>query len=139
MPSLTSPRAVFETSARGGAAVAAVAAVVASATGSSVPRVGGCPAFPRDSAWNVRVDRLPVAKTSADMVNSIGPDRTVHADFGSGTYDGGPIGIPFVSVPSSQKEVRVSFDYADESDKGPYPIRRTCPSRAARARAATAT
>jgi hypothetical protein len=44
------------------------------------------------------------------------------ADFGSGTWDGGPIGIPFVVVPGSQQRVPVSFEYADESDPGPYPI-----------------
>jgi hypothetical protein len=46
----------------------------------------------------------------------------VHADFGSGEWDGAPIGIPYVVVPGSQPKVSVSFDYADESDPGPYPI-----------------
>jgi hypothetical protein len=46
----------------------------------------------------------------------------VHADFGSGTWDGGPIGIPYVDVPGSQPKVAVTFDYDDESDPGPYPI-----------------
>ena len=46
----------------------------------------------------------------------------MHADFGSGLWDGGPIGIPYVTVPRGQKRVPVSFDYADESDRGRYPI-----------------
>ena len=46
----------------------------------------------------------------------------MHADFGSGLYDGGPIGIPYVTVPRSQPRVHVSFDYADESDGSRYPI-----------------
>ena len=46
----------------------------------------------------------------------------MHPDFGSGLWDGGPIGIPFVTVGGSQPKVPVSFEYADESDRGPYPI-----------------
>ena len=53
---------------------------------------------------------------------SIGRDRGLHADFGSGLWDGGPIGIPITVVGGTQKKSRVTFDYADESDKGPYPI-----------------
>ena len=46
----------------------------------------------------------------------------MHADFGSGTYDGSPIGIPFVTVLGNQKHVRITFDYRDESDLSNYPI-----------------
>ena len=46
----------------------------------------------------------------------------MHADFGSGLWDGGPIGIPYVTVPGTQPKVPVTFEYADESDPGPYPI-----------------
>ena len=35
---------------------------------------------------------------------------------------GGPIGIPYVTVPGTQAKVPVSFTYAHESDPGPYPI-----------------
>ena len=51
----------------------------------------------------------------------------MHADFGSGLWDGGPIGIPFVTVGKHQPRVPVSFDYADESDRGPYPMPRNAP------------
>jgi hypothetical protein len=51
----------------------------------------------------------------------------MHADFGSGRYNGGPIGIPFTTVGAGQHRVRVRFDYADESDRGPYPIPRGVP------------
>ena len=51
----------------------------------------------------------------------------MHADFGSGLYEGGPIGIPYVTVARSQPRVPVSFDYADESNRGPYPIPRSVP------------
>ena len=68
------------------------------------------------------MDKLPVLAGSAAMVRSIGADAHMHADFGSGLWDGGPIGIPFVTVPRGQKRVPVSFEYADESDRGRYPI-----------------
>jgi hypothetical protein len=51
----------------------------------------------------------------------------MHADFGSGLYQGRPIGIPYTTVPRSQHRVPVKFDYSDESDKGPYPIPRGAP------------
>ena len=51
----------------------------------------------------------------------------MHADFGSGRYEGARIGIPFVTVGRSQKRVPVSFEYASESDREPYPIPRDVP------------
>jgi hypothetical protein len=78
--------------------------------------------FPANNPWNQRVDKLPVARNSSTIVSSIGPSEGMHADFGSGKYNGGPIGIPYTSVGAGQHKVHVSFDYADESDKGPYPI-----------------
>jgi hypothetical protein len=95
---------------------------VALGAGSSRPRVGGCTVFPANNPWNQRVDKLPVASNSATVVRSIGVDEGMHADFGSGLYDGGPIGIPYTTVRKGQKKVNVKFGYADESDKGPYPI-----------------
>ena len=106
----------------GGLIVAAAVAVVTSAGGRPLSKAPKCPIFPKNNAWNVRVDKLPVASNSAAIVDSIGPDRTMHADFGSGVYDGGPIGIPYVTVPSTQKRVPVRFDEPEESDPGPYPI-----------------
>jgi hypothetical protein len=84
--------------------------------------LAGCPLFPSSFATNQRVDTLPVAPDSAAIVRSIGLDGSIHADFGSGLWDGGPIGIPYTVVDGDQRRVRVSFDYADESDRGPYPI-----------------
>jgi hypothetical protein len=86
------------------------------------PAVGGCAVFPDDNAWNVPVDSLPVDAPSADYVASIGAAAGLHPDFGSGTWNGGPIGIPDVVVPEAQELVAVSFYYADESDPGPYPV-----------------
>jgi hypothetical protein len=68
------------------------------------------------------VDTLPVHPLSEAYINSIGPDVGLHPDFGSGLWEGGPIGIPFTVVPGDQPLVNVTFDYADESDPGPYPV-----------------
>jgi hypothetical protein len=88
----------------------------------SGPGLAGCTFFPADNIWNTPVDSLPVAANSAAYIESIGPSRGLHPDFGSGLWDGGPIGIPYVVVDGSQAKVNVTFDYADESDAGPYPI-----------------
>jgi hypothetical protein len=82
----------------------------------------GCPAFPTSSPWNRPVDRLPVARDSARLIASIGLAAHVHPDFGSGTWGGGPIGIPYTVVPGTQRKVPIRFAYKDESDEGPYPI-----------------
>src|SRR3954454_3183890 len=103
--------------------IAAVSVAGAAAAGTSgPPRVGGCRIFPANNPWNQRVDKLPVARNSSTIINSIGPSKGMHADFGSGKYGGGPIGIPYTSVGAGQHKVHASFDYASESDKGPYPI-----------------
>ncbi|MBI5869451.1 MAG: hypothetical protein HZB44_00605 [Actinobacteria bacterium] len=86
------------------------------------PSETGCPAFPEDNIWNTRVDGLPLDANSDLYVQTIGTDENFHADFGSGLWDGGPIGIPFIEVDGSQPLVPISFEYADESDPGPYPI-----------------
>jgi hypothetical protein len=109
--------------------VAVAAVVVALLAGSSahalrLPAAQHCPVFPANNAWNERVDKLPVAASSAPLVASIGLDSPVHADFGSGTWDGGPIGIPFDVVSRKTPRSRVSFDYADESDRVRYPVPR---------------
>ena len=83
---------------------------------------GGCTLFPADNVWNTRIDKLPADPRSAAYVASISTTAGMHADFGSGTWDGGPIGIPFTTVPGTQPVVVVTFDYSDESDPGPYPI-----------------
>ncbi len=90
-------------------------------TGVSHP-VGGCSIFPADNVWHAKASGLPLDARSAAYVKSIGTTSKVHPDFGSGTYDGAPFGIPITTVPAGQAKVHVTFDYASESDKGPYPI-----------------
>ena len=103
--------------------VTVAAAVAATAAGAApLPQAKACPVFPADNPWNRRVDTLPVATGSDATIASIGPTKTLHPDFGSGLWDGGPIGIPLTVVGKTQAKSRVAFEYADESDGGPYPI-----------------
>ena len=109
-------------------AVCALGALAASGAGAHrLPQAPRCPILPASNPFNQRVDGLPVAANSATLVDSIGADATAKADFGSGTYDGGPIGIPYKVVKGSQKRVPVTFDYADESDGSRYPLPKNVP------------
>lgn len=84
--------------------------------------------FPADNVWNRRIDTLPVDPASSAYVNNAGASAGLHPDFGSGLWDGGPIGIPFVAVPGTQPFVPVTFIwYGDESDPGPDPIPASAP------------
>lgn len=76
--------------------------------------------FPDDNPWNTVISGAQVAANSATLIASCGV-RNLHPDFGT-VWDGAPNGIPYVVVHSGQAMVPVSFDYADESDAGPYPI-----------------
>jgi hypothetical protein len=97
-------------------------AIAAPAAAYPLPQAPDCPIFPATSVWNKPVNRLPVREDSRTIVNSIGASLRLHADFGSGLWDGGPIGIPITVVDSTTSRSSVDFEYADESDAGPYPI-----------------
>jgi len=89
---------------------------------ATTPEIADCPIFPSDNYWNVPVNNLPVDLNSDSYIAAIGEDEPLHPDFGSGSWEGEPIGIPFVVVPITQPMVNVTFEYDDESDAGPYPI-----------------
>ena len=86
------------------------------------PSISGCQIFPQNNIWNARIDNLPVHTLSSQWVNTIGRNTGFHMDFGSGEWDGGPIGIPYNIVDGSVPKVSVNFYYPEESDPGPYPI-----------------
>ncbi len=96
--------------------------VVAAGCIAAQPTIGSCPVFPANNVWNQPIDHLPVMSNSATLVTTVGSGVTLHADFGSGLYEGAPIGIPFVTVLGLQTKFPVTFQYADESDAGPYAI-----------------
>jgi len=101
--------------------------ILVSGTVGAQPTIGNCPVLPANNVWNAPVNQLPVAANSATLVATIGPTVTLHADFGSGLWDGGPIGIPFITVPGTQTKYPATFQYADQSDPGPYAIPLTAP------------
>jgi hypothetical protein len=102
--------------------LAGAAAVPALVAAHPLPGAPTCQIFPANNPWNQRVDRVPVASNSAKLIKSIGLGAPVHPDFGAGFYGGGPIGIPITIATRRTRFVRVSFTYASESDRGPYPI-----------------
>ena len=102
--------------------LAVVLAAACAGPASAQQMIGGCPVLPANNIWNTPVDTLPVLANSATMVNTIGATRGFHADFGAGMWNGGPIGIPFITVPGTQAKYPASFLYDDESDPGPYAV-----------------
>lgn len=77
--------------------------------------------FPDNNPWNVPVDQAPVDPNSDVLIASIGVNSPLHPDFGA-NYNGRPFGIPYIVIDGTIPGVPVTFDYADESDLGPYPI-----------------
>ncbi len=75
--------------------------------------------FPADNAWNTRIDTAQVDPNSDVLITSIGKTTVLHPDWGTTETD---YGIPYVVVSGTTAKVAVTFDYADESDAGPYPI-----------------
>ncbi|MFN8634869.1 MAG: hypothetical protein U0893_13515 [Chloroflexota bacterium] len=100
----------------------APALVPAGAPAAAPPSIGGCQMFPTDNVWNARVDTLPTHAKSDNWVNSVGRNTGLKADFGSGLWQGSPIGIPFMTIPGTQAPATIDFYYPDESDPGPYRI-----------------
>jgi hypothetical protein len=100
------------------AVAAALALGAARTNGAPLPGAPNCPIFPATNVWNKPVDTLPVAADSATMLHAIDFSAGLHPDFGS--FAG--YGIPVNTVGGGQATHRVRFQYASESDKGPYPI-----------------
>ncbi len=104
------------------AALTLTLAVAAPVAGAPSLASSGCPLFPADNVWHADVSRLPVHPRSGAYLAAMGTGAGIHADFGSGTWEGGPIGIPYTVVGAGQPRVPVRFGYAGECDPGPYPI-----------------
>jgi hypothetical protein len=78
--------------------------------------------FPADNPWNQDISGAPVDPFNTQIIAAIGT-YGIKADFGSGLWQGAPIGIPYVVVCGNQPRIAINFtDYGDESDPGPYPI-----------------
>jgi len=96
--------------------VVAGVAQKAPARPASGPRIAGCPVFPLDNVWNTPIDKLPLDARSKDYVATIGTDKPLHPDFGPN--NGYILNITDAHAPW----VKVTFDYANESDPGSYPL-----------------
>lgn len=83
--------------------------------------LNGARLLPGDSPWHEDISGSPVDPNSEAILARIGLDKPLHADFG-GEWEGVPIGIPYVVVGGDQEKVPVTFEYAEESDPGPYPV-----------------
>src|SRR5260370_32040380 len=79
------------------------------------PAIGACALLPADNIWNTPIDQLPLDASSATYVATIGSGTTLHADFGSGTYNGGPIRISVLTFPPTQTKYPPTFLYGDQS------------------------
>src|SRR5438477_12557546 len=97
------------------AALAVLLLTGASAHALRLPAARHCPVFPANNPWNQRVDKLPVSADSAELIASIGVDALVLADFGSGTWDGGPVGMQFDVVTRTSARSRVALEYGGAS------------------------
>jgi len=85
------------------------------------PGAPSCSVFPSNNVWHADVSHLPVNSHSSAWLAPMNSSSThLHPDFGpSGGF---PYGIPYDVVSSSHAKVYLTFQYADESDKGPYPF-----------------
>lgn len=91
-------------------------------TGNGANLNGTVP-FPATNPWNTDISKAAVDPASATLLASIGLSTGLRPDFGAGTWNGGPIGIPYTVVSGTQAKVPVKFvAYGSESDAGPYPV-----------------
>ncbi len=85
--------------------------------------LNGAIPFPADNPWNTDISRAEVDPNSANLINSIGAGKGLYRDFGSGTWQGARIGIPYMVVSGTQARVNIEYQaYGSESDPGPFPI-----------------
>src|SRR3989441_4377518 len=77
-----------------------------------------CQVFPADNIWNTDISALPVHARSSQWLASMAASTTnLHPDFG-----GPPYGFPFNVVDNTHALQTITFQYASESDPGPYPV-----------------
>jgi hypothetical protein len=91
--------------------------------GGSSPVIGGCSIFPADNPWNTRIDdttKFAVHPQWGSYQKTMNLPHNLHPDWGDWSMD--QYGIPWQTVPATQPKVPMMFQYADESDPGPYPF-----------------
>lgn len=71
------------------------------------------PIYPADNPWNTRVDQWPLHPNSAAMIASIGATKPLRMNSD----------MNYILVPPTQPKVPFKItSYANEADKGPFPI-----------------
>jgi hypothetical protein len=107
-----------------GAALGLTLAAMPPAAGASRALPGTtCSAFPSDNVWHADIRGLPVNARSGQWMSHMSSTRKLHPDFGpSYGAQSVPYGIPVTVVAGTHAKVSVKFDYASESDRGPYPL-----------------
>jgi len=91
--------------------------------GSPLPGAPNCPVFPADNVWNTPISNLPVNPHSAQWLASMNASGTnLHPDFGPSGDPASPYGMPYTVVSPGHQFLSVAFQYASESDPGPYPF-----------------
>jgi hypothetical protein len=86
-----------------------------------------CAAFPGDNVWNTPITGLPVDSHSAEWLQHMAAGSTyLHPDYGPGGGSS-PYGIPWQVTRADPRLVYVRFEYADQSDRGPYPFAANTP------------
>lgn len=74
------------------------------------------PLFTADDPWRQDISKEPVDPKSAEIVAKTGLNRPLHPDWGT------KYGIPFQFVDRTTPRPQIKFEYAAESDRGPYPV-----------------
>ncbi len=78
--------------------------------------------FPADNPWNLDISTAAIDPYNTQIIAGFATN-TIKADFGSGPWNGAPIGIPYIVVCGDQPKTTINYtDYGDESDPGPFPI-----------------
>ncbi len=83
--------------------------------------LNGYDVFPASNPWRTDISTAPVDPLSSAYLATLGT-HSVRAEFGSGLYAGGPIGIPYIVVNNSTPLTALKIGYPAESDAGPYPL-----------------
>jgi hypothetical protein len=110
------------------AVAVAVAAPQTASAGTPFPGAPNCPVFPADNVWNTNISSLPVDPHSAQWMASMDSATTnLHPDFGPSGDPSTPYGIPYTVVAPTTPLVPITFQYASESDPGPYPFNASTP------------
>ena len=87
-----------------------------STSAGSAPTASGCPVVTATSPWNVDISGVTVNAADQAYLATMNTGTHLHPDFGS-VY-----GIPYQYVNNAVTKSPVTFQYASESDVGPYPI-----------------